>query len=123
MATMTTDMIAERMKTIPDFILGKIIDILDSYEKDSTTAEGLAFEHCPKCGIVHPKVIKGGKTSTGKQMYRCMECQRRFTADYGTYSFYSHQRPEPERHDQDDLAGDLEAVSHALRINIATAFR
>ena len=33
MATMTTDMIAERMKTIPDFILGKIIDILDSYEK------------------------------------------------------------------------------------------
>ncbi len=61
MATMTTDIIAERMKTIPDFILGKIIDILDSYEKESTTAEGLTFEQCPKCGIVHPKVIKGGR--------------------------------------------------------------
>ena len=125
MATMTTDMIAERMKTIPDFILGKIIDILDSYEKESTTAEGLAFEQCPKCGIAHPKVIKGGKTSTGKQMYRCMECQRRFTADYGTYSFYSHRRPEAWNDMiKMTLAGEtLEAVSHALRINIATAFR
>ncbi len=113
MATMTTDMIAERMKTIPDFILGKIIDILDSYEKENTTAEGLTFEQCPKCGIVHPKVIKGGKTSTGKQMYRCMECQRRFTTDYGTYSFYSHQRPEAWN---DMIKMTLEAVSHALRI-------
>jgi transposase-like protein len=125
MATMTADMLVERMRAIPDFIIGKIIDILDAYDKESTTAEGLAFGHCPKCGIVHPRVIKGGRTSTGKQMYRCMECHRRFTADHGTYSFYSHQSPEAwGEMIKMTLAGStLEAVSQALDINIATAFR
>lgn len=125
MTTMTADMLVERMRTIPDFIIGKIIDILDAYEKESIAAEGLSFAHCPKCGIVHPKVIKGGKTSTGKQMYRCTECQRRFTADYGTYSFYSHQSREAWNDMiKMTLAGKtLESISQRLGINIATAFR
>lgn len=94
MPQMTAETLVERMKRIPEFILSRIAEILDSYDKESTIAEGILFERCPKCGVAHPRIIKGGKTSTGKQMFRCMDCQRRFTADYGTYSFYSHQSPE-----------------------------
>jgi hypothetical protein len=64
-------------------------------------------------------------TSIGKQMYRYMECGRRFTADYGTYSFYSHQSAEAwNEMIKMTLAGDtLRTISLALNINIATSFR
>ena len=54
-----------------------------------------------------------------------MDCQRRFAAVYGTSSFYSHQSPEVwGAMIKLTLAGStLEAVSQALDINIATAFR
>ncbi len=94
MPYMTADALVERMKGIPEFILSKIAEILDCYDKETAVAEGFLFERCPKCGAIHPRIIKGGKTPTGKQMFRCMDCQRRFTADYGTCSFYSHQGTE-----------------------------
>ncbi|NCB03355.1 MAG: hypothetical protein EOM67_14550, partial [Spirochaetia bacterium] len=28
--------------------------------------KGILFERCPKCGVAHPRIIKGGKTSTGE---------------------------------------------------------
>ncbi|RFU96263.1 hypothetical protein DYP60_01470 [Sphaerochaeta halotolerans] len=65
MAKMTAEEVVERMKGIPDFILSKIAEIPDSYDKEATVAEGSIFERCPKCGLLHPRVIKGGKTSTG----------------------------------------------------------
>jgi len=125
MAKMTAEEVVERMKGIPDFILSKIAEILESYDKEATVAEGSVFERCPKCGSIHPRIIKGGKTSTGKQMFRCMDCQSRFTADYGTYSFYSHQSHEAWNDMiKMTIAGDsLQAVSLALGINVATAFR
>ena len=86
MPQMTADVLVERMKGIPEFILSKIAEILDCYDKETTVAEGFLFERCPKCGAIHPRIIKGGK-----QLFRCMDCRRRFTADYGTCSFYSHQ--------------------------------
>jgi translation initiation factor 2 beta subunit (eIF-2beta)/eIF-5 len=57
------------MKGIPEFFLSKIAEIIDSYDKEITVAEGIMFESCPKCGTIHPRIIKGGKTSTGKQMF------------------------------------------------------
>ena len=78
MPYMTADALVERMQGIPEFILSKIAEIIDSYDKETTVVEGFLFERCPKCGAIHPRIIKGGKTSTGKQMFRCMDCRRRF---------------------------------------------
>jgi len=125
MAKMTAKVLAERIKGIPEFILSKIAEIIDSYDKEITVAESFMFERCPKCGTIHPRIIKGGKTSTGKQMFRCMGCRGRFTADYGTYSFYSHQSREAWNDMiKMTLAGEtLKTISLVLGINIATAFR
>jgi transposase-like protein len=49
------------------------------------------FYMCPKCGAVHPRLIKGGMSHSGKQMYRCKECDKRFTYDNGHLTWYSHQ--------------------------------
>ena len=49
------------------------------------------FERCPKCGAIHPRLLKGGYTSKGKQMLRCTECNKRFVVDSGQLTFYSHQ--------------------------------
>lgn len=40
---------------------------------------------CPKCTSI--KLIKSGKTATGKQRYCCKECTKRFIVDY-TYQAY-----------------------------------
>ena len=39
------------------------------------------LDMCPKCGAIHPRLIRGGKSHSGKQMYRCKECDKRFTYD------------------------------------------
>ena len=45
---------------------------------------GVEFQ-CPHCHSNN--VIKSGKSSTGKQRYRCKHCQKRFITDY-TYKAY-----------------------------------
>ena len=40
---------------------------------------------CPHC--YSNNIIKSGKSSTGKQRYRCKHCQKRFITDY-TYKAY-----------------------------------
>ncbi|MGE4465145.1 hypothetical protein [Sphaerochaeta sp.] len=59
MPQMTAERLVERMKGIPEFILSKIVEILDSYDKESTVAEGILFERCPKCGVIQPEDHKG----------------------------------------------------------------
>lgn len=85
----------------------------------------IVIDVCPKCGKVHPRIIKGGKANSGKQMYRCLECNKRFTYDHGSLTYYSHQ-------DQDkwnDLiletqkGESLMATAAKLNINPSTAFR
>lgn len=64
---------------------------IDQYTSDNITASNPIVDVCPKCGKVHPKVIKAGKTRNGKQMLRCKECNKRFVEDSGQLTFYSHQ--------------------------------
>ena len=72
--------------------ISTIVNLLESYLADNRIVKGDGvFEVCPKCGKVHLKVVKGGKAGSGKQMYRCTHCGRRFTEDYGTIMHYSHQ--------------------------------
>ena len=60
-------------------------------QNKSAKNEKIFFEVCPKCGKVHPHIIKGGRSGSRKQMYRCKECGKRFVYDTGTFFFYSHQ--------------------------------
>jgi len=48
MPKIAIEALIERMKGIPEFILSKIAEIPDSYDKETTVAEGFLFEHCPK---------------------------------------------------------------------------
>jgi len=57
MPYMTADALVERMKGIPEFILSKIAEILDCYDKETTVSEGFLFECCPKCRAIHPRII------------------------------------------------------------------
>ena len=86
--------------------------------------EKIFFEVCPKCGKVHPHIIKGGRSGSGKQMYRCKECGKRFVYDTGTFSFYSHQnRDQWALFIQMTFEKDsLKRCAKALGINTSTAF-
>lgn len=64
---------------------------IDQFINDNNTASNPIVEVCPKCGKIHPKVIKAGKTRNGEQMLRCKECNKRFVEDSGQLTFYSHQ--------------------------------
>ena len=64
---------------------------INQYMNDNNTASNPIVEVCPKCGKVHHKVIKAGKTRGGKQMLRCKDCNKRFVEDTGQLTFYSHQ--------------------------------
>lgn len=64
---------------------------IDQYMNDNNTASNPIVEVCPKCGKIHPKVIKAGKTRNGKQMLRWKDCRKRFVEDTGKLTFYSHQ--------------------------------
>ena len=49
---------------------------------------GVEFQ-CPHCHSNN--VVKSGKSSTGKQRYRCKHCQKHFISDY-TYKAYLPNR-------------------------------
>ena len=54
--------------------------LFESYLEYNSIVKGNGiFEVCPKCSMVHPVIVKAGKSESGKQMYRCTHCGRRFT--------------------------------------------
>lgn len=72
----------------------------------------------------HPHVIRSGFAGSGKQLYRCMECGRRFTYDHGTVTWYSHQNADQWKTliiDTFDGIG-LDKTSRKISVNIETAF-
>lgn len=78
-----------RIDALPDFVLKKVDKVVAEYEKDRNEEVHITFETCPKCGVTHPRLIKGGKTFRGKQMFQCKECGSRFVADYNEVTFNS----------------------------------
>lgn len=85
----TAQTLQNRLVGAPTFVLRKVDNVLSEYEKDEAETSNIVFEVCPKCASVHPRLIKGGKTLGGKQMYRCKECNARFVADYNEVTFHS----------------------------------
>lgn len=82
--------ISEDGKKLNNYQIGKIQELLDSFVKDDSHSH-VSFEFCPKCGKFHLHVIRSGFAGSGKQLYRCTECGRRFSYDHGTVTWYSHQ--------------------------------
>lgn len=119
------DSVKECLSGYPSFIIAKVEAIISSYEKEKPELSEGRFDTCPRCHRPFPKITKAGKSSTGKQMYYCHECQERFTANYGSVFFYSHQSEavwtEFIKH---TLACEpMAKTAKALGISESTAFR
>lgn len=113
-----------RIDSLPDFVLKKVDKVVTEYEKDRDEDVHITFETCPKCGIAHPRIIKGGKTAGGKQMFQCKECGARFVADYNEVTFYS--RLSKEQWDEairSSISGDsLDVTASKCDVSHRTAF-
>lgn len=110
-------------KRLNNYQIGKIQELLDSFVKDDSHSH-VSFEFCPKCGKFHPHVIRSGFAGSGKQLYRCTECGRRFSYDHGTVTWYSHQNADQWKTlilDTFEGVG-LEKTSRRISVNIETAF-
>ena len=87
-----------------DFMTENVVSTLYSYQIENIERQIIGYQSlnlaekkinldkCPKCGTAHPRLIRGWKSRSGKQMYRCKECDKRFTYDNGHLTWYSHQR-------------------------------
>ena len=105
--------------------ISTILKLFESYLEDNSIVKGNGiFEVCPKCGKVHPVIVKGGKSGSGKQMYRCTHCGRRFTEDHGTIMHYSHQGDDAWKVlMMDTINGvSLKKTSAKLSLSIGTVF-
>ena len=83
------------------------------------------FEYCPKCGVHHPVLIKADKVNSGKQMYRCKHCNKRFVVDHGQLTYYSHQSEQKWNQLIDDTVAGHSLKTSADHISVCeeTAFR
>jgi transposase-like protein len=80
---------------------------------------------CPKCGKIHPKLIKAGKTRNGKQMLRCGDCNKRFVEDREQLTFYSHEDLSQWKILLEDTFNKIGVRQTAAKIDVhyVTAFR
>ena len=67
---------------LDDYQISKMQELLASFElKADTRAATEEVKVCPKCGADHSKVVRSGFAGSGKQMFRCASCGRRFSKD------------------------------------------
>lgn len=103
----------------------RIAEMILDYTHSNSLLEVSLPEQCPKCGIYHPNVVRNGKTSSGKQMYRCKGCGKRFTATNGHLMENSHFGKDKWRGMIiDTICGlSIKSTARRLSISIPTAFR
>lgn len=110
---------------LPAFMMKKIVSLLSEYKKDKEDGDDIKFEVCPKCGVVHPRLLKVGKTAGGKQMYRCKECNARFVADHNEVTFNSRLSKEQWNEAiKCYIRGDsLDVTAYKCDVTHSTAFK
>ena len=69
------------IKKLIKFQKRQVVSLVEKFNEDNKETIADSFHVCPKCGKDHPKITKAGKTKSGKQMYLCHECGRRFVED------------------------------------------
>ena len=112
-----------REKGLTEYQISRIQELVDSFVREDKP-EASAVEVCPKCGKLHPHVIKSGFAGSGKLLFRCMKCGKRFTYDHGTLTWYSHQNADKWRTlilDTFEGTG-LDSTRRKISVNIQTAF-
>lgn len=95
------------MERNTDYLTVETTDQLQPYQIDSLNrticdyihqneeSRNIVWKKCPKCGAVVNGFGKGGYTKDAggnrkKPMLKCPECHRRFVADHGQLTWYSH---------------------------------
>ena len=108
-----------------DYQIKRVNRIYQEFVDLNQTADFKLIKVCPKCGVVNPKVIKGGHANSGKPMYKCCVCGKRFVSDNGTLTFYSHQDASKwSDFIKETMSGKSIAECAALiNVSIRTAFR
>lgn len=76
---------------LQDYQIERINKIVADFIATNLACDQHEIEYCPKCGAIHPRTIRSGKSPKGKQMLECKACGRRFVYDTGSLTFYSHQ--------------------------------
>ena len=69
------------IKKLTKFQMKQVVLLVEKLNEDNKETTADSFHICLKCGKDHPRIIKAGKTKSGKQMYLCHECGRRFVED------------------------------------------
>lgn len=108
-----------------DYQISKVQELLASFEQtEDMSAATDGVEICPKCGTAHPKVVRSGFAGSGKQMFRCTSCGRRFTYGSGRLTWYSHQNVDQWKTlILDTFSGQsLRSTSGKIGVNMETAF-
>ena len=110
---------------ITQFQINKLADAILEYSCLNSSMDVPAPEICPKCGVYHPHVVKGGMSSTGKQMYRCTSCGKRFLSTNGNIMEYSHLDSSQWRQlIIDTIQGkSLEHSAEVIDVSVFTAFK
>ena len=80
---------------------------------------------CASCAHHHAVLIKAGKANSGKQMYRCKHCNKRFVVDHDQLTYYSHQSEQKWNQLIDDTVAGHSLKTSADHISVCeeTAFR
>lgn len=119
-STINKEELKSGIEGMSGFVLKKANKPASECEKERSAD----FDVCPKCGRTRPHLIKGGKTSGGKQIYRCKECGSRFVADCNEVTFHSRlSREQWNEAVRSTLSGDsLDKTASRCGVTHLTAF-
>lgn len=81
----------EMLNNLYPFQIEHLTREVNDFEKINRESNQFKLKQCPKCGSISPNFTKAGFSSTGKQMMKCHDCNKRIVVDHGQLTFYSHQ--------------------------------
>lgn len=92
------DEISEEIQSLFPYQKDKVIRTIHDFPDLNEKTSEYSFRFCPKCHKEIDTFGKGGYTykeldgkgERSKELFKCPLCHRRFTADRGQLTFYSH---------------------------------
>lgn len=117
---MDENKIIEYYNSLDEFAQNKIDKELIDLMNAKNESRNYCIKYCPKCSAINNGFIKSGFSNSGKQMYRCNECNRRFVGDHGQLTYYSHQ--DESKWDQliMDTFNQISVEQTAATLNVST---
>lgn len=115
----------EVIDSLYPFQLECLTKAYNDYEKINEESKQFNLKTCPKCGSLNPRFVKSGFSSTGKQMMRCHDCNKRIVVDHGQLTFHSQQSEAKwDRLIQETVKGNsIKQTAAAIDVSERTALR